>query len=114
MKLPYGERAKIQQIIDKLESYSLNRNHSSGKHKARLFRSKLGIDLQSKEILATALMEAANSTDAIFTGSDQYGDRYVIDFELKTEAGVSWIRSAWMIRQAEDYPRLTSVYPIRD
>jgi hypothetical protein len=55
MKLPNGENA---QLGDKLERYSLNLEHSAGGGKAILFRSRLGITLENKEIL-----------EAAFTGS---------------------------------------------
>jgi len=99
-------------MLQKLETYTLDFNHSSGKHKARLFRSKLGITLESKEILVEALLEAAVQSEATATTTDQYGERYVIDFPLTTTVGTSMVRSAWIIRQGENSPRLTSVYPI--
>jgi hypothetical protein len=112
LKLPYGDAANREQIIHKLETSALDFSHSSGRHKARLFRSKLGITLDNKEVLVTALLEAAIATEAIWTTTDQYGERYVIDFALTTDAGTSIVRSAWIVRQGEQYPRPTSVYPI--
>ncbi|MEM9214962.1 MAG: hypothetical protein AAGD25_11520 [Cyanobacteria bacterium P01_F01_bin.150] len=35
-----------------------------------------------------------------------------MDFRMQTEVGASMVRSAWIIRTGELYPRLTSVYPI--
>lgn len=114
MKLPYGDKINLQQIINKLDTYSLDFNHSSGKHKARLFESKLGITKQNIEVLITAIRNAAASSDqAQFTRSDEYGDRYVIVFDLETDFGRSSILSAWIVHHGESYPRLTSVYPIR-
>jgi hypothetical protein len=114
MKLPYGDNTDLQQIINKLDTYSLDFNHSSGKHKARLFESKLGINKQNMEVLITAIRNvAATSEQAQFTRSDEYGDRYVIVFDLETNFGRSSILSAWIIHHGEVYPRLTSIYPIR-
>ncbi|MDJ0555003.1 MAG: hypothetical protein QNJ68_11265 [Microcoleaceae cyanobacterium MO_207.B10] len=48
MKLPNGEEVKKEQINEKLLTYILAENHKDGKHKARLFRSKLGITLENK------------------------------------------------------------------
>ncbi|MBD2113606.1 DUF6883 domain-containing protein [Leptolyngbya subtilissima] len=112
MKLPYGNAVDRHQIQRKLETYALNSMHSSGQHKARLFRSKLGITLENKQVLIAALASAAQQKEAFFTTSDQHGDRYVVDFHMQTQAGASTVRSAWIIRQGESYPRLTSVYPI--
>jgi hypothetical protein len=41
MKLPNGEQAEI--AMEKLINYCLNPEHSSGKNKARVFKSRLGI-----------------------------------------------------------------------
>lgn len=114
MKLPYGDKTDLQQIINKLDTYSLDFNHSSGKHKARLFESKLGITKQNMNMLVTAIRNVATTSEyAQFTRSDEYGDRYVIVFDLETNFGSSSILSAWIIHHGEDYPRLTSIYPIR-
>jgi len=114
MKLPHGDKTDLQQIIYKLDTYSLDFNHSSGKHKARLFESKLGITKQNMEVLITAICNVADNSDEVqFTRSDEYGDRYVIVFDLETDFGKSPILSSWIIHHGETYPRLTSVYPIR-
>ncbi|MEP0916350.1 hypothetical protein NC981_05940 [Leptolyngbya sp. DQ-M1] len=60
MKLPNGENA---QLGDKVERYCLNLAHSRGRNKAILFRSRLGITLDNKEILEIALLEAAVTLD---------------------------------------------------
>lgn len=112
MKLPYGDAADPEQIVEKLETYALDVNHSSGKHKARLFRSKLGITLDNKTMLVEALLVAAATEPAFLTTSDLYGQRYVIDFSVTTAVGTSMVRSAWIIQPGKAYPRLTSVYPI--
>ena len=98
--------------MEKLETYALDVNHSSGKHKARLFRSKLGITLDNKTMLVEALLVAAATEPAFLTTSDLYGQRYVIDFSMTTAVGTSMVRSAWIIQPGKAYPRLTSVYPI--
>lgn len=112
MKLPYGDAANRAQIVDKLETYALDFNHSSGKHKARLFRSKLGITLDNKALLVEALIVAAAAETAFLTTSDLYGERYVIDFSMTKALGTSMVRSAWIIQPGKAYPRLTSVYPL--
>ena len=113
MKLPYAQAVDRRQVLQKLETYALNLNHPSGKHKARLFRAKLGITLSSKEFLASVLMEAVLQAEAILTNLDLFLQRYVVDFPINTAVGKSSIvRSAWIIRQGEAMPRLTSVYPI--
>jgi len=113
MKLPYGDRVSLEQVIYKLETYSLNFNHSSGKHKARLFQSKLGITKQNSSMLITAICNVAMTSEEVqFAESDEYGDRYIIIFDLETNFGKSSILSAWIIHPRETFPRLTSIYPI--
>lgn len=59
MKLPNGDHAVIP--MKKLIGYCLNPNHSSGKHKARVFASTLGITTKNandlRELIAIAAIE---------------------------------------------------------
>ena len=41
---------------------------------------------------------------------DDYGIRYQIDFEMTTDTGIATIRSGWIIRVDEDYPRFLTCY----
>jgi hypothetical protein len=109
MKLPNSDRAILG---DKLERYCLNPEHSKGKHKALLFKKRLGITLANKEILENALIKAAMEGEAQLYKTDQYGTHYDLVFTLQTELGKSCILSCWIIRNNEDFPRLTNTYPI--
>jgi len=111
MKLPNSENIQYAQVVNKLETYTLNFDHRNGKHKARIFRSKLGITLENKDVLISALLRATGSSEAVFKGSNGYGDEYVIEFMLATKIGTSLVRSIWIIRTHEQHPRLVSVYP---
>ena len=97
MKLPYRDRIKREQIIEKLTTYALNCEHRDGQHKARLFKAKLGITVNNKDPLITAIFEAVNTKSITHTTTSQYGKKYVIDFIMETEVGTSKIRSAWII-----------------
>lgn len=108
MKLPNADRAIVD--AQKITLYCLNPDHEEGQHKARLFRSLLGIDLGNAQLLLDALHRAALDGDAIAGRRDSYGDRYVIDFELSGPVGLATIRSAWIIRTGEDVPRLVTCY----
>lgn len=113
MELPYRDRIQREQIIEKLTTYALNFEHRDGKHKARLFKAKLGITLNNQEKLITAIFQAVNTQSVTYTTTSQYGEKYVIDFIMETEVGASKIRSAWIISFEDNYPRLTSIYPIK-
>jgi hypothetical protein len=38
----------------------------------------------------------------------------VIDFELTTDMGTAMVRTAWIVRKGEDFPRLTSCYVMKE
>lgn len=110
MKLPKGERAVVS--IEKLRNYSLNPLHSRGRHKARVFASALGIFQSDAKWLQAQLLEAALCFDAIEAEADDYGRRYILDFNcVKAEKKVI-LRSGWIIRRNEDFPRLTTCYVV--
>ncbi len=109
MNLPNGEAA---QLGDKLERYCLNPIHPKGKDKATLFRLRLGITLDNKATLEDALLEAAIFGTAVLYRADEYGIHYDIRFQMSTETGTALVLSCWIIRQDEDFPRLTNAYPV--
>lgn len=59
MKLPNGDKVKQIQIEEKLTTYILKEDHKDGRHKARLFKSILGVNLDSKNLLVEALLKIA-------------------------------------------------------
>jgi hypothetical protein len=108
MKLPSGENAIVE--AEKLIDYCLNPHHLRGKHKARVFATALGFTAENVELLRQALLAAAAIGDAQPAVSDEFGNRYVLDFEAKGPGGVGVIRTAWIVRRGESSPRLTSCY----
>lgn len=108
MKLPNAHQAIVD--IAKLSEYCLNPEHPKGRHKARAFASTLGFTANDAEKLKALLLWAAQECEALLTGRDDYGDRYVVDFRLKGLAGAVSIRSCWIVRMGEENPRLASCY----
>jgi hypothetical protein len=108
MKLPGGEHAIVD--IAKLRDYCLSPVHSRGKHKARVFASALGLSLADADFLRDGLLRAARTGEAIAGEVDEYGRRYVIDFELAWRNRRAVVRSAWIVRLDEASPRFTSCY----
>lgn len=108
MKLPNPDRA----IIDdpKLTGYCLNPSHADGQHKAYVFRSALGIGLEDVEELKAALREAVRVHDAIPGKSNQYGQRYIVDFLMTRLEKQAIVRSVWIVRNDENFPRLVTCY----
>ncbi|WP_416349252.1 DUF6883 domain-containing protein [Leptolyngbya sp. CCNP1308] len=82
MKLPNGDRA---QLGDKLERYCLNPDHRKDKDKAALVRDRLGITLNNRGVLESALLAAALGNNAVVRSRDQYGYHYNIRFLMQTD-----------------------------
>ena len=62
------------------------------------------------EELRDSILAAISSEEAFPTEQDEYGQRYVVDFTLKRQEKEAVVRSSWIVRVGEDYPRLTSCY----
>ncbi len=94
----------------KLRGYCLSLEHPRGRHKARIFASALGLTAENSEELRQALLSAAVSEEATPVEEDEYGQRYMLDFEMNTETGSATVRSGWIVRSGEDFPRFTSCW----
>lgn len=108
MTLPNADRAVVE--IAKLRDYCLNLTHPRGRHKARVFASALGLTSADAEWLREQLLVVARMDAAIPSEADEYGARYNLDFIIRTAQGEATIRSAWIVRTGENFPRLTSCY----
>ena len=107
-KLPNPENAVVE--TRKLRDYCLSPEHPRGRHKARVFASALGLTVDDSQELRRALLAAALSEEALVAEEDQYGQRYMLDFEMSTEMGSAVVRGGWMVRSGEDFPRFTSCW----
>jgi len=107
-KLPNADRAFIP--LEKLVEYTLNPEHPTGRHKAYVFKSVLGLSIEDAPFLYQAINAILKTHEAEYEGINPYGARYVVDFELTTAAGRALVRTSWIIRNGEDFPRLTSCY----
>jgi hypothetical protein len=112
MKLPGAENAVVGTY--KLHDYCLNPLHPSGRHKARVFASALGITQADTEFLNQQLLEAALNRDAKAGQADTYGRRYIVDFECMHAGRRATIRSGWIVRRGESFPRLTTCYVLSE
>jgi hypothetical protein len=108
MKLPNADRAVVD--MAKLRDYCLNMSHRRGQHKARVFAAALGLTAEDAEFLRDALLSAAQSYDAVPTEEIEYGQLYVLDFPISRPVRQAMVRSGWIVRKGEDFPRLTSCY----
>ena len=110
MRVPNAERAFID--VSKLRDYALNPTHRVGGHKARLFATLLGMNSNDTEALQQILLNVFQTQEATLGELDEYGQRYVIDFMLIWQGRQATVRSAWIIRPDEDFPRLVTCYPL--
>lgn len=103
--LPNAELAVVD--IRKLTDYVLDPTHDRGKHKARVFRAALGIGREDAEWFRGRLLHAAHTEDALLVYRDEFGDRYRIDFGLAGLDRHITIRSGWIVKAGETFPRFT-------
>lgn len=112
MKLPNGLSAVVD--IEKLRGYCLSAQHPEGRHKARVFLATLGMTATDAEKLREILLSAAAAQDDVsMTGADEYGRRYTLDVHVVWGSREATIRSAWIIKSGEEFPRLVSCYVLR-
>jgi hypothetical protein len=109
MKLPNGACAVVD--IEKLRDYCLSSQHPEGRHKARVFLSALGMLSSDAAGLREVLLSAAiMNNDVLMMNADKYGCRYSMDVVVRWVSREALVRSAWIIKTGEDFPRLVSCY----
>ncbi len=106
--LPNPDRAIIP--FEKLEGYSLNANHAEGRHKAIVFKSALGIEVADSDELRFFLQQSLLTQEATLLNRNPYGQKYGMDVEMTRGDRRAIIRSIWIIRGNEDFPRLVTCY----
>jgi hypothetical protein len=114
VKLPNPEQALIP--FEKLEDYSLNPNHAEGRHKAMVFQSALDIGMAEADEVRDALRQATLAVsalqratqDVIPVEQNAYGQKYRLDVEMVRSEKQATLRSVWIVRQNEAFPRLVT------
>lgn len=112
MKAPNADFAIVN--LDKLRSYVLDPSHRVGRHKARLFAALLHLGREDAEELRQILLDVVTTQEASLGQLDEHGQRYRVDFALNWRGRQAQIRSVWIVRSDEDYPRLLTCYPLRE
>ena len=112
MIITNAERAVIDRR--KLADYCLDPTHPVGRHKAVVFRRALGFTEEDADTLYELLLRAIAVYAASVDRLDEFGQRYFVDFPVTTPVNSAVLRSAWIIRSGEDFPRLTTCFVLPD
>ena len=59
-----------------------------------------------------AILAAIQAADAQPSGNDAYGARFVVEFNATFNAAEGAIRTLWIVRVGENFPRLTSCFVV--
>lgn len=108
MTLPNGERAIVD--VAKLRQYCLDPDHLRGRHKARVFSTALGLGREDAGELKSLLISGAARNEATRVGSDHYGQYFAIDLSVERMQRTATVRSYWIVRHEEDFPRLVTCF----
>lgn len=94
----------------KLYAYVLNPDHPVGRNKARVFRSVLGVTEADAAMLEAALLAAVQAQEAVLERTDAYGAHHSVEFVLNVGGRSARVRSLWIVRTDEDFPRFVSAF----
>lgn len=107
--LPLANRAVIPK--EKLRCYALDPDHPTGRHKARVFGSALGVTQADWEWLRDGIAEAVLSAPIATLSMSPFGIRCEVPILLEGLNGATHeVTTAWIIETEDEPPRLTSVY----
>lgn len=112
--MPRADRATVPP--PKLRDYALNPEHATGRNKARVFASELGIGRHDWEFLAEQLLAGVLSTPVTRIDVDAFGTRYEVVVSVDGLNGATVpVVSAWFVphEPPEAAPRLASTYVFR-
>lgn len=108
MRLPNPEHAYIDP--GKLSGYCLNPAHEEGGHKARVFAAALGLTARNATELQDALQAAVLEHPSVPLTANAQGERFRLDFLMTRDMRSAIVRSIWIVRHEEDFPRLVTCY----
>jgi hypothetical protein len=109
MGLPNADRADIDRA--KVRDYLLGAAHPVGRFKARFFVA-LGYAADQWERLRDDILAIARLGNVAAETATSYGRKFEVDGILMAPSGRSaTVRTVWIIRTEEDFPRLVTVFP---
>ena len=107
-RLPNHTNAEI--AIGKLSEYCLNELHPVGKQKAIVFKSALGITAEHAGLLKEAICEGLKHSHCSEKIVDKFGKRYLVKMKLCIFEKEAAVITSWIMKDGEDFARLTSCY----
>ena len=107
-KLPNSQDAVIE--IVKLRGYCLNAVHPRGRHKSRVFREAIGLTVDDAEWLQQKLLEGVQNQPVEKQETDSFGSRWRVDIPLTRHDQSAVVRTVWIIKTGEHYPRLITCW----
>ncbi len=107
MKLPNGEQAEI--AMEKLINYCLNTEHRRGKHKARRFKSALGITKENADYLHNLIKISARKGIVIEHNTTNFGEEFKVDLLIPDSNNII-LRTIWEVKKNQLNPRLISAF----
>lgn len=112
MKLPNGDRVSIS--TSKIVGYCLNKNHQTGKHKAKVFSSVLGITASNSEELEELIRVAAIEGEVVSQNGTNTGQQLKVDWVVpgveRSSGRPAILRTIWEIASGDLRPRLISAF----
>lgn len=108
MTFPNPDRAIVD--LRKLEDYCLDSFHPRGKHKAKVFESALGLLRKDAPMLRDMILERIETSKCVEGSTDLHGARFSADLRITVGKRSAIVATAWMIRDGEDFARLTTCY----
>ena len=109
MRLPRLEQALIDP--EKLSDYLLSPDHDRGRFKAALFAT-MGYGPENWRRLESDIRSMIAACDATPAGTSAHGQKFVVTGTLDGPARrPKRIRTVWIVRHGEQFPRLLTAYP---
>jgi hypothetical protein len=59
-------------------------------------------------VLRSALLAAVKTRDAVLGVENDYGQRYIVDFEFENVGKTASLRSVWIVEAGSEIPRLVT------
>jgi hypothetical protein len=112
MRLPDRQGVIIPEA--KIKGYLLSPSHPYGRHKATFFKH-FGFNVESWELMASALREHAEHHDIARVDNTRFGTRYIVEGQLRTPDGrAPIVRVIWFVEKGDKHPRLVTAYPLEE